>query len=752
MQYLIESILYNYDKGIILKNKREIKLTKLQKKLLNYFIDHPQTIIPKTILMENVWGRIVTENSVDQFISILRNHLEKNPSKPSIIVTYFGEGISFEGDVIEQSIKNDRNQSKIKLLLLPLLLIALVVIYQFNKQSLSSVKNLAELNNDQKILILPMSFEGNAVGSVAQQGMKDLLKSTFVNLDSEGQMIFDETSDSKDQTIERHWRVENDLMVISSQVAKVGNVYNAVIELSSGVKTIKTQTISAKNLNDLLNNQIEIIVNYQQEFSKNTKISEIQKSPSQTYIQALGHKKNGDINKAKELVLEVLNQQENYFQARFTLAEILFKQKKYDESLAQLTTLKSTSAYQTIGTEIELKLAEINYKKAQYLPVIDDLKAYQLSHESISEVKKAKIKITMANAYNAMGDAKTALTFYKNAIANIKQQLNPLLYAQSYFGQAMLLLMNSNSNDVYDLFEKSANNAKQASNVFQQVLALNEMAKILHARQEWEKAIAIQTRSIELLELESDQRATASGLGTLIGIQQQRGHFTDANEMNEKLGKIADELNSHLIKLHYLHYKSVVKMHNYEYEQARKVIDQHLELAVDTKNYAMQLDNAFLEFEWRLSKKEVEGFKPEWDKRTALIKDIGFERFQIYMDLFLARYYQQINADKQAIALFIQLTEDAKATKDYRFVAEAQNFLAQIYLKTDAQKALTVLNEIEEFNPTPNPYLHLKAQALFKLGNNIDALSLMNQAKLVYHESWTAENQALLDEIKGLVD
>lgn len=752
MHYLINNISYDYEKGIIVKDEKETKLTKLQKKLLNYFVDNPKTIVTKQTLMEQVWGREITENSVDQFISILRNYLEKDPSKPEIIVTFYGEGISFEGELIKKPSSNGRKQLITKLLILSLIIFISVVVYNKNNNIQIGTSDYSEIKKNHKLLVLPMSFEANAVDSVVQQGMKDLLKTTFVNLDTEGQIIFDETSESNEQAIERHWRVEKDLMVIRSQVAKVGNVYNAVIEFSSGVKTIKTETISANNINDLLNNQIEIIANYQQQFSNSVQKPKIQSSPSQVYIQALGYRKNGNLDKAKELVLQVLTQQDNYFQARFTLAEILFKQKKYDESLAQLNTLKSTSAYQTIGAEIELKLADINFKKAQYQSVIDDLKAYQLSNESISEVKKAKIKITMANTYNAMGDAKTALIFYKNALANIKQQLNPLLYAESYYGQGIISVAQSNSKDVYELFEKSANYAKLAGNVHNQVIALNEMAKIHHARQEWEKAIAIQTRSIELLELESDQRATASGLGTLIGIQQQRGHFTDANTMNEKLGKIAEDMDSHLIKLHYLHYKSVVKIHNYEYDQASQIIDQHLQLAVDTKNYAMQLDNAFLEFELRLSKKDLEGFKPEWDKRTALIKDIGFERFQIYMDLFLARYYQQINADEKAKALFTKLTKAAKMTKDYRFVAEAQNFLAQIYLKTDADKALSVLNEIEQYNPTPNPYLDIKAQALFKLGNTIDALGLMNQAKLVYHEGWTAENQALLDEIEQSVN
>ena len=49
-------------------------LLKIQNELFNYFVTHPDTILSKQTLMVDVWGRIITENSVDQFISILRKN------------------------------------------------------------------------------------------------------------------------------------------------------------------------------------------------------------------------------------------------------------------------------------------------------------------------------------------------------------------------------------------------------------------------------------------------------------------------------------------------------------------------------------------------------------------------------------------------------------------------------------------------------------------------------------------------------
>jgi len=75
-----------------------------------------------------------------------------------------------------------------------------------------------------------------------------------------------------------------------------------------------------------------------------------------------------------------------------------------------------------------------------------------------------------------------------------------------------------------------------------------------------------------------------------------------------------------------------------------------------------------------------------------------------------------------------------------------------VLFRSDANKSLEILNQLEQHNPHPNPYLDLKAQALQKLDRNIQALSVINQAKLVYHESWTTEHQSLLESLQIAVN
>ena len=760
MIHQFKNFSYDYTKGIIKKNE-DFALTKIQKKLLNYFIDNPGQIFSKQELMENVWERIITENSVDQVISILRSHIEENPAKPQLIVTRYGQGFSFEGveqekdeSVFELDSSSgtiaQQNNNLFKLgIVFVFLLLSWFVYHSFSKQAPLTD---TEIDNDKKmqqLVVMPMTFADQSIAKNQQKGVKTLLKSSFANLDNEGEIIFDDASVTNKQAIEKYFSLEKKLLVINSQVKKVGNIYHATVEVNNGQKVIETKTLSANNLNELINSQIQLIATYQNELSNDKTRPLISKNVNQKYIQALGYQANGNIAQAKKLFEEVLQQQDDNYQARLALAKILFKQKEYDKSLAQLETLKSTPAYESIGTEIELVIADNHLVTSKYNEIIDNLKAFQLSHPHISEIKKARIKLIIARAYHAKGDVKTAMTFYKNALVAIKQNQNPMIFAQSFYGQAKILSAQSNGEDVFNLFEKSYQGAKSAGNVHHQVVCLNEMAKIYHYQSQWDKAIALQNKSLDLLELEKDQRATAVVLSTLIPILKQQGYLKESQQKTQKFGQIAKELNSDLLRLHYLHFKSEEAIDNLDFTQAHDSVNQHLALATKTQNYAMVLDNAFLEFEVRLKQNDLKDFKQEWDKRTKLIQEIGFERFQVYMDLYLARYYKQSNQDEKAIAQLNHVSEVTKATSDYNFFVEAQNYLAEITLKTDTKKALKILNNLNQYNPQPNPYLIVKAKVLDKLGKKTEALSLLNQAKLVLHENWSAENQIFLDSLKA---
>lgn len=73
------------------------KLTKLELDLLRYFVEHPDRVISRDELLENVWdlpGDMNTR-SVDQFLRRLRKLFEPDPSQPRYFLTVRDAGYRF---------------------------------------------------------------------------------------------------------------------------------------------------------------------------------------------------------------------------------------------------------------------------------------------------------------------------------------------------------------------------------------------------------------------------------------------------------------------------------------------------------------------------------------------------------------------------------------------------------------------------------------------------------------------------------
>ena len=74
-----------------------VKLTRLEIDLLRYFVDHPGKVISRDTLLEEVWKlrNYSTARTVDNFISRLRRHFEKDAQEPQHFLSIRGAGYKF---------------------------------------------------------------------------------------------------------------------------------------------------------------------------------------------------------------------------------------------------------------------------------------------------------------------------------------------------------------------------------------------------------------------------------------------------------------------------------------------------------------------------------------------------------------------------------------------------------------------------------------------------------------------------------
>lgn len=79
------------------KNGQRIELTILENRILLYFLQNPNKVVPREDLMFEVWGynSDVNTRTLDMHIVRLRKKIEENPDNPSFLQTVRGVGYKF---------------------------------------------------------------------------------------------------------------------------------------------------------------------------------------------------------------------------------------------------------------------------------------------------------------------------------------------------------------------------------------------------------------------------------------------------------------------------------------------------------------------------------------------------------------------------------------------------------------------------------------------------------------------------------
>lgn len=81
----------------VVLNGSPVELTAREFDLLRHFVKHPGRVFRRGDLLDHVWGygHEGYEHTVNSHINRLRSKIERNPSKPEMIVTVWGVGYKF---------------------------------------------------------------------------------------------------------------------------------------------------------------------------------------------------------------------------------------------------------------------------------------------------------------------------------------------------------------------------------------------------------------------------------------------------------------------------------------------------------------------------------------------------------------------------------------------------------------------------------------------------------------------------------
>ena len=96
---LLDGIIFDRERAILIKNKEEIQLTAKQYKILDYLALNINKIVSIDQIIDRCWEESFGyENTLITHIYRLRDKLEKDPSNPKILITVKGLGYKLLGE------------------------------------------------------------------------------------------------------------------------------------------------------------------------------------------------------------------------------------------------------------------------------------------------------------------------------------------------------------------------------------------------------------------------------------------------------------------------------------------------------------------------------------------------------------------------------------------------------------------------------------------------------------------------------
>ena len=92
-------VVVDTEKGIAMKNNKDLFLSALEYRLLLVFINNRGIVLTRNQLLDAIWdvaGEYVNDNTLTVYIKRLREKIEDDPANPKIILTVRGLGYKVE--------------------------------------------------------------------------------------------------------------------------------------------------------------------------------------------------------------------------------------------------------------------------------------------------------------------------------------------------------------------------------------------------------------------------------------------------------------------------------------------------------------------------------------------------------------------------------------------------------------------------------------------------------------------------------
>ncbi len=737
-------------------NQQPLPITKGQYDLLLFLLQNPNKMLTKEDILKTLWaGKHVTENSIDQMISKLRKVLN-SVEKSTYIKTVYGKGLMFVPEVHHSSTKNTVTKKPKKTHLPKILLMAGIVLSAIIGLNFSDFSPTSNQKEASLLLILSSDSEAsldskdaewltNAPSSFVHQlfnyaniaQLKDY-KNKPAHLD-------------RQQYINTQWRLSPQLKVVNIHVYQQGKLNSVELQVRDKNNLNLKQTFTDKSLADAMLSASKWLAKTIDKTNKAKQLETLVPHNShaiELYLRGVSSLAKGEIDKAEHYLQLCLTEDSHFLLAHLQLAQVKNAQGKQDKALAILDTLSKTNPTPAINVAIETLRGDIYDTQGKYEEARDLYLSVLATYKNQDMPQLNEIRFNLSSTY-------TTLTQYKEALKelsileNLKPSENPELLAHVFQKKASILQKLGHMQQAQEYANKSLTLFSKLDDLLGEAKLYVTLARISTHKSDYKKSVQFLEKALIINKSLNYKLGVGATINELIYVLMVQGNFDKAWELNQEMQDIALDID-------YTAMLQIAKQYNIDISRALKkwkraelYLQEHLELAQASGNKRAILKNKLLALDLYLDEKKTNKISQLVNEIQKHIDESGEIRLQPRLNKKRAEYYLLSNQEKQAIALLLSTKELAKKSEDGEIIIEINNILANYYIDIQqAQKALAVLEESNEFNPLPYPFLLLKAKAYNALENPLLALEFANECKNTANQWWSLEDERFLQQLQ----
>ena len=748
MKYLFSHFTFDTITNELSFGKTVIVLTKQHKDLLRYYLQNPNRVISKDDLIDNVWnGRVVTSNTIDQSVSKLKKILSEC-KEDNYFETVYGQGIKFCPTITIK--KPSEPKSKVPILLGLIAIFCFIAFYlQYNLGK--------QITSEQPIVLLLSKQQENSQWYdessriFIEQLMAFSNSALLKNINDKPNNL------STEQYIDKQWQLSPGMHTITTEVVEKNNTYTLIVTIVDSNQKSNSRSFVHKNIAKTLEQGSLWL---QEELNYNLEDNDIIQSLTpdnpylvESYLRGLNTMNDGEIDKASHYFELCIGEKPDFHLARLALAKIKNKQGKLSESLELLDTLSALKSNPMLQIDIDTLRGDIydtqgkpELARDTYLGILDQYKGSDFS--SLNDVR-----YNLSYSYSVLTEYQLALDQLDLIIANLTIEQNASFLANVFQKKGSIFQKLGNT-------DLARENATESLNIFIESGELIGAAKVrsllarlasheanyAEAQVQLEHALSI-TRSLNY------KLGTGATLNELIYVLMVQSQHKKAWILNQEMQGIAVEIDYKAMIIASKQFAIDMSIKQKKWPTAKDYLQQHKQLAIETKNQRALIKNKLLTLDFLLDQNKTQddegiSVKSILDELQEHINQSQEIRLQPRINQNLARWYLLNAQDEEALELLKVSKQLSQETKDGESTIDINNMLAGYYLKTNnPQKAFEFLEESTQLKPTDYPYLLLKSKANNQLGDLISAIDLAQKCKQQAIDLWTDEDEQYLNHL-----